>query len=154
MKSEKFIFIKLSFLPALEVWVGSRSFLANSLYSGSPVILGLLKEVSGFGWQMGEVLPSQSAGTVTIDINRGSFSGDKRLSDLLEEYEIINQPISLYSFEKKVETLGDSADLDLQFKGTISSLSIDTQANLLVLSVVGADLPTYDPTFKLTSGQF
>lgn len=154
MKTEKFLIAKLVFSPSLTVWVGSRSFRPDYLYSGSPHIFGILKEVSGFGVSMGELIPDQRSGTLTLDANRGSTGADTCIYDYLEDRDLVGQAVELYAFERRPGTLGVSGDLAIEFKGFCSALTLDTQSNLLVMQVEGSDLPTFDPLFRLDKSIF
>lgn len=52
----------------------------------------------------GEILPTASFSTIKIDDSRGSFGADRKFSDILQRYTIIDQPISFYVGESETGT--------------------------------------------------
>lgn len=59
-------------------------------------MLPILRSIGEVTLSSGEVLPSVSISQITIDNSRGSIGSDRRFSDVLERYTIIQQPIDIY----------------------------------------------------------
>jgi hypothetical protein len=59
-------------------------------------MLPILQSIGEVTLSSGEVLPSISISQVTIDNSRGSIGNDRRFSDILERYTIIQQPVEIY----------------------------------------------------------
>jgi len=64
----------------------------------------ILQSVGEVTLSAGEVIPSSSVSAITIDDSRGSFGPDRRFSDVLERFTIIDQPVSIYLGEADTET--------------------------------------------------
>jgi len=63
-----------------------------------------LRSVGEVTLSAGEILPTSSFSSVSLDDSRGSFGRDRRFSDLLERSTIIGQPINFYIGEAPLET--------------------------------------------------
>jgi hypothetical protein len=103
--SEKFFVVKLVFRAKKStaiktVYVGNDYLAPDELYSGSPEVHGLLDSINGLGSQLGEVLSEIGAGTVFLKNTRGSFGPGLRLSDLLDDYYLSQQDVSVFAVQK------------------------------------------------------
>lgn len=56
----------------------------------------VLQSVGEVTLNSGEFLPTSSFSSITIDDSRGSFGADRKFSDILERYTIVDQPITFY----------------------------------------------------------
>lgn len=56
----------------------------------------ILKTIGEVTLAAGEVLPSVSISSFTIDNTRGSFGANRKFSDILERYSVTNQSVSFY----------------------------------------------------------
>lgn len=66
--------------------------------------LPTLKSVGEITLSAGEVLPTASFSSITLEDSRGSFGRDRRFSDLLERSTVIGQPVSFYLGESEIDT--------------------------------------------------
>ena len=64
----------------------------------------ILQSVGEVTLSAGEILPSTSVSSITINDERGSFGPDRRFSDILERFTIIDQPLSIYLGESDTDT--------------------------------------------------
>jgi hypothetical protein len=142
MKTEKFFLAKLNFksknptyFSDLEVWVSSRTFDAGYLYTNSPYVYGILEAIDGLGQSMGEVLPDDRYGSLVLNSDRGSYKAKGRIYDLLDKYSIINQDVTIYSFQKKDSQIGNSSDLEVEFIGVASRAFANTQEAKMTIEV-------------------
>lgn len=66
--------------------------------------LPILQSIGEITLSAGEILPSVSLSSITLDDSRGSFGPDRRFSDLLERFTLIDQPLNIYLGESNNET--------------------------------------------------
>lgn len=66
--------------------------------------LPILKSVGEITLAAGEILPTASFSSITLDDSRGSFGADRRFSDILERSTIIGQTINFYLGEAPIDT--------------------------------------------------
>jgi len=127
-----------------QIHISNRFYKPDELYSGSPEIWGILNSIGGLGQDMGEVLPTNRTGSITIDAIRGSYDAVRRLYDFIDGWVFINQSISLYSFNRRridsIDSLeggdlGDSSDLTIEFIGKVYDYSIDIQGGTFTLLI-------------------
>lgn len=64
----------------------------------------ILKSVGEVTLAAGEVLPTISFSSISLDDSRGSFGRDRRFSDVLERFTIIGQPINFYIGEAPLDS--------------------------------------------------
>jgi len=96
----------------------------------------LLKSISGFGLKLNDYFPSKISAKASIDNSISSFAHNKRFSDLLCEYTISAQPITL-AFGQ-TETCEDS-DCEPQFDnlwgGIVESVSFNASSESFEISM-------------------
>lgn len=63
----------------------------------------ILQSIGEVTLAAGEVLPSVALSSISLDDARGSFGPDRRFSDLLERFTIIDQPVSIYLGESQTD---------------------------------------------------
>lgn len=56
----------------------------------------ILQSIGEITLSAGDILPSASVSSISIDDARGSFGPDRRFSDILERFTIIDQPLNIY----------------------------------------------------------
>jgi hypothetical protein len=76
---------------------------ANSA-SDRETFIPILKSIGEVTLNSGEFLPTVSFSSITIDDTRGSFGVDRKFSDLLERFTVIDQPITFYIGESENDT--------------------------------------------------
>lgn len=64
----------------------------------------ILESIGEVTLNSGEILPTFSFSTITIDDSRGSFGADRKFSDILERYTVVEQPVVFYVGESSNET--------------------------------------------------
>jgi hypothetical protein len=75
-----------------------------STASDRETYIPILQSVGEMTLSAGDILPSTSVSSIQLDDSRGSFGPDRRFSDLLERFTIIDQPINVYIGESNTET--------------------------------------------------
>jgi hypothetical protein len=139
-KTEKHFIVEITFKKISDastktISVSDRSFGSGELYNGSPEIIGILESISGFGQSMGEVVAKIASGTVSLKATRNSYAFAKRIYDLLEDYLIVDQPVTCYAFERKRDVIGSNTDRVAEFTGTATSYKIDTKNQTFQVAV-------------------
>lgn len=74
----------------------NKSLVDASTDSDRETYLPILEQIGEITLSAGEVLPSNSISTITINNERGSIGYNRRFSDVLERYTIIDQPIEFF----------------------------------------------------------
>jgi len=140
LKTEGHILVKLTItkiagLTTKVFWMSNRYFLPDELYPGSPEVYGILQSVKGFGQDMGEALPSNKTGTITISCIRGSIDHSRRLYDFTDGYVFLNQEVQCFSLKKPKGAQGLLADRKPEFLGRTVDYSIDIASSSMLISV-------------------
>jgi hypothetical protein len=109
--------------------------------SDRETMLPILKSIGEVTLSSGEVLPSVSISQITIDNSRGSIGFDRRFSDVLERYTIIQQPIDIYFSQSSNATDAPGAWIKVA-SGIMQSwqTAISGDAPVLTLSITPYDL--------------
>lgn len=143
------------------VFVSSRSMnIPEAMDStDSGIVYGILREISGLGQSMGELVADDKYGTITLDVTRGSFEHDKRFYDLFEKETILHQDVTVYSCEMQPSEgvafdLTNEWDQVVEFIGEVSSVSIDIGERTCSISVKSKNIPDESPIFQITREQF
>lgn len=87
----------------------------------SSIVWPILKSIGSVGVSMGEFMPSVSTSSVVINNSYGSIGFERKFSDLLERYSIINQPILIYVCACAIGEF-DSGDYELRWAGVIKKI--------------------------------
>lgn len=82
----------------------NKSLRDASTASDRETYIPILESIGEVTLSAGDILPSASVSAISIDDSRGSFGPDRRFSDLLERFTIINQPLSVYVGESDTST--------------------------------------------------
>lgn len=64
----------------------------------------ILKSIGEATLSAGEILPSVSVSAISLDDSRGSFGPDRRFSDLLDRFTLIDQDLNIYLGESDNQT--------------------------------------------------
>lgn len=100
----------------------------------------VLKDISQLGAAMDDYLPLTNVGTIVLANSVNSFGFERRFSDLLDRYSMIDQEVTIYSGQT---TLGDNApiaDVSQVWKGKIKNYRINVDSQELVISVESAPI--------------
>lgn len=125
--------------------LGTVSYEADELYSGSAKIAGIVVSVSSINRTIGRPVPTRRGVGITLTDARGSWGLDKRFKDLLEKQEIIEQDLLVYTFKKSVGAVGSSGQLKLEFTGKVKSARFLPQAAAVELSAEPDGMPKAIP---------
>ena len=74
----------------------SKSLRDATTPSDRETMIPILEQVGEVTLNAGEFLPSTSFSSISISNHRGSFGADRRFSDILDRYTVVNQPITFY----------------------------------------------------------
>ena len=160
IKRDKYFLAKLTLTlkespyTTKDIWVGNRHAAEGELYTSSKSVYPVLSSLSGFGQNVQEVLPSRRGGSITLDNVRGSITFDTRFSDLLEDYAILYQACTIYSFEKEQNVVGDVSDRSVEFIGIVTSANVDNASNTITLTLDSSDISTESPNYLTQSTDF
>jgi hypothetical protein len=98
--------------------------------------------VNGIAYGMGAYTPRSSSGSITLDDSPHSFGFERRLSDLLERYTVLDQEAEVL-FQAGTDLddhLGSSGSAVVIFRGLVLDWKKDVRAQNLTLRVKGEDL--------------
>lgn len=87
-------------------------------YTITDEVWPILKQVGSVGSQMGEFLPTTGTSSITLKNGPSSLGFERRFSDLLERYSIINQQVLVYVAASAIGSF-TSADYELRWAGTV-----------------------------------
>lgn len=135
---EKYLIVEIDFKSktfpySVETYYFSNRFAEiGELVAGSTTqYFPLLKNIADLGTEMGEVLPRNKFGSVTLDNTRGGIRYDLRVSDLLATRSIIDQKIRVKTFQKRIGLPGLLGDFVTEFDGYCSDVSINHSDNTI-----------------------
>lgn len=168
VKNLKIFVARISFknkrtgIAATDMWVASRSFARlGDLVSDPPSgeseknVLGILREMDGFGQEMGEVMAGDKYGSIVLDGTRGSTEHDKRFYDRFQNETCLHQSVICYSAEMQYGVQGSIAsDWEVEFSGEVSFVDIDTSGKKLTLSLKSKEVKLDSPNFQITREAF
>lgn len=100
----------------------------------------LLLNISGVGCKMGQYLPQASSGTITIDNSPGSYAFERRFSDLLERYSIIDQTVKIYAAQTQYNDFNVTADFSLAYTARVKDWRIDPVSGTLNIQIAGTQI--------------
>lgn len=130
LKTDKYILAEIDFKLKVSPYTVTTFYFsdrwapAGALYTSSPEYIPCLISVDGLGAEMGEVLPKNKTGSIVLSNARGTVRYDLSVGDLLSTHSLVDQPITVKTFEKRVDNIGDAADLVTEFSGFCSDVSI------------------------------
>jgi hypothetical protein len=144
-----------------EIW---ENFLANR-FQNTPTeqpatgyddiqVAGILREISGFGQSMGEVVADDKFGSIVLDVTRGTTDFDKRFYDIFEKETILNQSVIIYSVEKQRDQPELLSTWEIEFSGIVTGIAIDPISSLMTLSLKSREISYESPNYLLTLGEF
>lgn len=163
VKNEKIFFASLSSkdkktgLAKPDIYVGTRTAFLNELMydiGQTDQCYGILREIQGLGQSMGEVVADDKYGSLVLDATRGTIDFDKRIYDRFERDTFLHQKVVLYSFQKPLDIPGIAADLEVEFSGTITNLSVDVQGKKITLTIKSEELSFDAPQYQATKTNF
>jgi len=146
--------LKVSPYTTETLYFGNESAEEGDLYVGSPKIFKLInpKTISDLGASMDVVLPKKSGGSLVLENTRGSLRFDKRLSDYIENYAFVKQPLDIYTFKKQSGAIGVIADEEHELSGVVSGLSFDRDK--ITLNFKAVDFSTESPQYLINDTKF
>jgi hypothetical protein len=100
----------------------------------------ILKSISSLGSAMGDYLPINSIGTITLDNSPGSFGFQRKFSDLLNRYTIVDQQVLIFSGVTRADEL--APDVNQCWKGIVKSFKVSPQSGTLQIEVQSNPIST------------
>jgi len=82
----------------------------------SGIVWPILKAIGQIGASMGDFLPNTSTSSITLKNGHGSIGHERRFSDLLERYSLINQQVLVYVAASAIGSF-TSGDYELRWAG-------------------------------------
>lgn len=95
----------------------------------------ILKEVQGIASLMGNYLPQTIGGSLILNNEPGSFGYERRFSDLLERYTIIDKEIKIELAEAPLSEGGATASYTQIWKGTARTISLDPKQKTISINI-------------------
>ena len=87
----------------------------------SAIVWPILKAIGAVGVVMGDFLPVPQSSSVTLKNAYGSIGDERRFSDLLERYSLINQQVLIYVAASAIGSF-TSGDYELRWAGTVKRM--------------------------------
>lgn len=115
---------------------------------------GILKDITGIGSRMGEVLPQSQTGIITIDCSHSSFGFERRFCDLFERYSPIDQQVIVYGAITDSADDDPTGDWDQLFKAKIRDYTIYPDRGTCDLNIDSAVLQKRDVTQVIDITEF
>jgi len=114
--------------------------LSNMPIPDNSEILPILKGIGSLGVTLDTYLPAPSRSTIRIDNTPGSYGFERRFSDILERYTIVDQNVIVYlKFLAPGTTAYTISSADQIWKAKATSFSIKFQGNSEVQISIAAD---------------
>lgn len=82
----------------------NKSLMDAATPSDRETYIPILESIGEITLSAGEILPSTSLSSITLNDARGSFGPDRRFSDLLERFTLADQTVNIYLGESNNET--------------------------------------------------
>lgn len=135
----------------LSVYVSNRPY-----ENGGNIYKPIIRSLNGIAYGMGAYVPRTSSGSISLDDSPHSYGFERRLSDLLERYSVLDQEIEIgirlgTDLDDHVGTSGTAAVI---FRGLILDWKKDVSSQSLTLRVKGEDLPRTVMTRSINSTDF
>lgn len=113
----------------------------------------ILKEISALGSAMGDFLPVNSTGTITLHNAPNSFGFERRFSDILDRYTIIDQEVTIYAVQEVVTNLAPGIT-DQVWKGRIRDFTINVDGQTIDINVESSSISQRVATKMIDSTNF
>lgn len=133
-----FTLTSLSDASTTQIRVSSRPFLGTY---GDTVYYPILKSIGSVGFRMGEYLPQKITGDIILDCSYNSFSYQRRFIDLLERYEIVDQPVSVYVARTSLTDTDPVSDAELVYSAKVLNWRLDAQSGDMTIVLDGQTIP-------------
>ncbi len=95
----------------------------------------LLRDVSGCGVTMSDYLPQSIGGMVTLDNSPGSLGFERRFSDLLQRYTIVDQAISIYTATTALADYDPSTEWALACRATMQNCTASPEDGTIRINI-------------------
>jgi hypothetical protein len=100
----------------------------------------LLINISGVGVRMGAYLPFSSSGSIILNNAPGSYGFERRFSDILERYTIIDQSVKIYAAQTQYTDYNVTADFSLANTSRVKEWRIDPTSQTLNIQISGTQI--------------
>lgn len=125
--------------PNVTLYFSHKSYVTGELWDDdiegeSFPVYGILESIDGFVVKMGEVLPQNVSGNITLNTTRGSLGAYLRIHDYLDKYSFLNSKVSIYSFFKNENQIGDYVNFKLVNTTKVTSYNLASQENVFILN--------------------
>lgn len=128
-------------------------YLINREYDSNIDAFPLLMDVDSLGLKLGAVLPDVTRGSITISNMYSSFGSERRFSDLLNRYTIVEREVKVWVAQIPLgKTNIQENDFNLIWKGI--GTGIDFDQTRCRLSIASADIPIRVMTYVVNSDEF
>lgn len=147
-------YIKVS-IDLLNVKDGTSKviYLINREYDSQLDAFPILKSVDNLGLKLGVVLPEVTRGSITLNNMYDSFGSERRFSDLLNRYTIVERDVKIWVAQIPLgKTNIQENDFDLIWTGIGTSVDFDSQG--AKINIASADIPVRVMTYVVNNTEF
>jgi len=147
-------FIKVS-IDLLNVKDGTSKtiYFINREYDSQLDAFPILQSVDNLGLRLGVVLPEATRGSITLSNIYDSFGSERRFSDLLNRYTIVERDVKIWVAQIPLgKTNIQENDFDLIWTGIGTSVDFDPQRARI--SIASADIPVRVMTYVVNNTEF
>lgn len=132
----------------------SYKFSQRPIIDDSTVYIPILKEIPGLGGRVDQYLPAPATGSIILNDARGSFGFERRFSDLLQRYSIIDQTVKIYAAETEYNDENVSSDFTIVRTAKIARGKSDRKAQEITLSITSTPIEAKYVTRTVDSVNF
>lgn len=147
-------YIKVS-IDLLNVKDGTSKviYLINREYDSQLNAFPILKSVDNLGLKLGVVLPDVTRGSITLNNMYDSFGSERRFSDLLNRYTIVERDVKIWVAQIPLgKTNIQENDFNLIWTGIGTSVDFDPQG--AKINIASADIPVRVMTYVVNNNEF
>lgn len=110
------------------------------LNDSTALYLPLLEEINGLGARMSDYMPFPLSGSIVLNDERGSFGFERRFSDVLDRYTIINQTVEIYAAQTEYDDQDVTADLVSVYTAKVLSWKRDKDNQKLTIQIAATPI--------------
>lgn len=143
-------YIAIPFRDKVTGSANTRNFSNRPILEGSTRYYPLLKNVSNVGSALSGNTPAKFVGVITLDNSPSSFEYERKISDLLERYTIVDEEVKVYYAETALDDNDPTADFAQVVKGKIAGYKLNITTQELSIKFNAQNIPTGNVNFVIT----
>lgn len=127
--------------------------LINREYSSNIDAFPLLISIDSIGLKLSGNIPEGSRGSITVDNSPSSFGSERRFSDLLNRYTMIEQPVKVWIAEIPVGKR-EVEDNDFNLEWTAIVVGVNFDSSKLQITMSRSEIPVRLMTYSVNLNSF